>query len=94
MKAIRQYGLKPKDGAQVITAPEFFCPIHVGATQGWPTLYAEVFLDSPDHKHVFYVYSTGDDIPDNHRHVGSVTTCNGAFMWHVYESDEESTVAE
>lgn len=54
--------------------------------RGTVTLWFEVRDDDPvSEPRIFQVFGTGEDLPPNVEHVGSVITENGDYVWHFYE---------
>lgn len=87
MKKIFKYGLAIT-GMQTIYMPAGAEVLTVGVQDENYYLWAKVDPEAAPEEHTFYVYGTGNPIPDHYgvadRFVGTVY--DKSFVWHVYES--------
>lgn len=64
--------------------------VHVGSQHG-DFRAVQVWTDEPDSENVTVrsarVYGTGQPLPEDDEHVGSVVVENGALVWHVLASE-------
>ena len=60
--------------------------LHVGTQRDNPVLWAEVDDPSPSEWREFIIVGTGRMMPDDRtRYLGTTTTHDGTFDWHIYE---------
>jgi len=63
--------------------------VHVGTTApGYPDLICFWAIHEDEvvpTKRTFRIYGTGDGLPPNVEHIGSVVTANGRLVWHLFE---------
>lgn len=83
MKVVWKFPLKITDEVQTISLPRNYWTGHVGAQGSQLCLWIQVdpSLEREDIK--FRVFGTGQAIPDNYYHVGTVQM--EPFVWHLYE---------
>jgi hypothetical protein len=89
MNIIYKYML-PLSAVTTIKLPDSFSVVLVGEQQGAVYVWIEMDAESKVSDYSFHVFGTGQPIPSNYQHLGSVII--NPFVWHVYygwkENDE------
>ena len=68
-----------------ITIPKGAQILHTQSQREIPCIWALVNPDAELETRYFYTAATGEEIPDSHKYIGTVTQYNGEYMWHIFE---------
>lgn len=83
MAAIWKFQLKFSASMQKVSAPRLGKAVFFGIQNGVYCVWAKVQPGEPDRERQFQIVGTGDEIPLNWRHVGTVQ--NGDYVWHLFQ---------